>query len=964
MEKLYQKYKNLPLQFDLFEGREIIFLDFETTGLDPQSSEIIEIGAVLAKNFEITKEFQSLVRPEKKIPLRISKKTGITNEMVKKAPKITDILPQLLKFIGNREIIAYNAQFEKDFLERASREVLGEVVPFKYIDALELTRLVLPSLSSHKQEKVAEELDLPFPESHRALEDARTLFLIYLFLIKVTANLNPQVTRAISEFSTETIWPMREIFKLVYHLSPNQKETTFNLENVLEKDKDLHKEESQIRETRDVDLKNIVLDEISESFSKNGLLSKQFTDYEERAEQLEMALFCAESLNNKQHLIVEAGPGTGKSLAYLVPAIYFATLNNIRVVVSTKTINLQEQLYHKDLPFLKKAIKQRFNYAILKGRQNYLCLRKLNSLLRENPPMPAEKISVLSMMLIFLTQNTTGDFSNLNLANDYGLFSEICSDSTGCLRERCPWRRKKLCYYYKARDKAKNSHLMVINHSLLFTDLASQENFLPQTDFIIIDEAHSIEDEATKQLSIEFSYYGLESFTNALYASYRRERSGFLPRLMRIAGRLTPELGIPVSQIAEKTISQMVILKNHTELFFRSLKNFGQSFLREEDYLSQKIRLTPSNREKQEFEEVKIFAADFSHSLASLQNSLKDLDSEVKKWQDQNFDFYDELMLDLAEHQSKVEAFKSSLDFIIDGASDDYVFWAEIFTRLGDHRDCLFASPLEIGPALAEKLFSRKESVIMASATLAVGQSFEYFMKSVGLDLVEEKIVRHYRLASSFDFEKQMVIYLASDTPDPKDEEKYRKKIEEFIPPLHKILDGGILTLFTSYKLMHAIYKSTVPILERDDFLVLCQGIDGPRRQITDEFVRDFKASLFGTASFWEGVDAPGETLKCVVITRLPFSSPQEPINEARIEFLASQGIDPFKEFSLPQAVLRLRQGMGRLIRTKKDRGLVIILDSRIIYQRYGDRFTQSFPSTNCLTLSTEEILSELAKSG
>jgi len=678
------------------------------------------------------------------------------------------------------------------------------------------------------------------------------------------------------------------------------------------------------------------LSEIARIFKPSGRLRKALTSYEYRKEQEEMAKGVAEAINQEKYLAVEAGTGVGKSWAYLIPAIFWAKKNNQHFIISTNTKNLQEQLIQKDIPFLKSGLGIDFSSAILKGRSNYLCLRRLASFLEEIEEIPSpllthEERMFLVHLLLWLAKTESGDVEEtLYFGQDHSFWhfwDEVSSEHTSCLGTECPYYRR--CFVTKARQKAMEAEIVVVNHSLLFTDLVAEKHFLPAYSHIVFDEAHNLEKVATTHLAVEVSYWTLTRLLNRIYRKEGNLERGILPKLASREKRLAKRLDAIFKGVAQ--------VRKSSQDFFETLKENSSLFPFDE--MTDKLRFREGSPVhfflKERVLELLIIWNRFFYQLKELVEEIEDL--SLKK--------------DLEAKVKDGLEIAAALNFLSEVSDPNFVYWLE--REKEEIKLC--AAPLELGPHLNNLLYSQIPTLIFSSATLTVRGSFDFLKKRLGLDLLPAEKVSSLLLGSPFNYDRQALVGIASFLPSPQEEE-YPGRLVKTLAKILETVQGKSLILFTSHKMLGEVYQEIKPLLQTK-FQILAQGINGPRTVITDRFREDFSSILLGTHSFWEGVDLPGKTLECLILTRLPFAVPTEPIEEARVELIEKRGLDAFQEYSLPGAVIRLRQGMGRLIRTKTDRGTIIILDKRIITRNYGKSFLDSLPTRNYHRYNQEKSL-------
>jgi ATP-dependent DNA helicase DinG len=634
-------------------------------------------------------------------------------------------------------------------------------------------------------------------------------------------------------------------------------------------------------------------------FSENGPLSKA-KNFEFRPQQQEMAAAIAQALEEERHLVVEAGTGVGKSLAYLAPAILLAIEQHKKAIVSTHTINLQEQLLYKDIPILKKILPVEFEAALIKGRQNYLCPRRLERALQQaNELFTGPEQNELNRLAEWARTTRDGSLSDLSVEPDPKVWAQVCSEPHICTKKTCG--RDTRCFYHNSRKRFEAADLVVINHTLLFVllddpdEMAERESgFIFPNDFLILDEAHTVENVAARQIGIRISQYGLRSTIQRLYNA--RTRKGLFTVMRDAEGvRLAAEL----VDDAEKFFAGV-----ESKCDFKKGREFR---VRDAEVVSDTI----------------------TSRLTRLQARI----AEVVKRSNDEF-----LKAELQEYGRRIRDTRDGIATFLEQSRAEHVYWVE---RTGKTAQFLTlnAAPVDIAPELRQMIFRDNCSCIMTSATLAVGRAdLAYFRQRVGADEAEPAL-----LGSPFDFQKQMKMFVVKKMPDPRDA-KYEEALEHWVAHFVEKTDGRAFVLFTSYRGMQQAAERMSQFFSEKKFTLLLQGGGAPRGKLLDQFKTTPRSVLFGTDSFWMGVDVPGEALSNVIITRLPFAVPDHPLIEAKLELIEKRGGDPFTEYSLPEAVLKLRQGVGRLIRTKSDRGIIVILDNRIVTRPYGRAFLQALP--------------------
>jgi ATP-dependent DNA helicase DinG len=681
----------------------------------------------------------------------------------------------------------------------------------------------------------------------------------------------------------------------------------------------------------------INIEQVKDYFRRDGLLSKKLENFEFRKEQIKMAEHVAKTLNEGENLVVEAGTGTGKSFAYLLPAILWAKKNKERVVVSTNTINLQYQLINKDIPFLSKNLNIPFTASLAVGRGHFLCLRKFEEMLKTGRFLLFEgKKKEIDNLRDWATKTDEGRYEEISDCINEKLWEEICSQTDTCLYKRCKYFPDQ-CFYFKAKVCIATSDIIVANHHLIFSDLAISQvcktaAFLPPYKNIIFDEAHNIENVATKHFGESLSIEGIKKTLSRLFSHSKNKNRGIVVILKTFTENL-PSLNEKLDnlskEIEEKKKQIDELSKNITDI----IKTFLPQNAKEISFNENIYQLV-----KEPLKELyKILKEIISHG-EKIEKELKQINNEKTLFYIKHFHAYIE----------RIFSFVSLLKAFEEPQQND-ILWFSIQKRsLYFH-----ITPLKLASHMQDILFNPKRCCIFTSATLSVGNSFDFFKRNIGLKKSENLI-----LPSSFDFKKLAKLIIVNNIKLPQ-EESFSENIKQAICNITKTVDGGTLILFTSIKLMNSVYELCKENLIKNHE-IFKQG-DMDRAKLLTLFKKSNKGILFGVSSFWEGIDVKGKALSCVVITKLPFEVPTHPVESAKYRLIEQEGGNPFIQYSLPKAVIKMKQGFGRLIRSKKDKGTIVILDKRILTKFYGKYFLDALPS--CQThISNIEQLSEIIR--
>lgn len=922
----------------LLTGFDWVFLDLETTGINNQTDKIIEIAAVSRTKDGRRDIFHHLVNPGIPIPPHITRLTGIDTEMVKEAHTFDTLREQLINFLDNKIIVAHNASFDVSFLQSA----LGFPLNNKSLDTIELAKILYYKLSSYSLQYLVRFFGQNNNPSHRALDD--TLALEELFF------------RLINELNQ---MPLGALEDIAYCLGDEDKGLALFIQFVLRervKDYSFAEKMAYPKEVKEKNNKetniNWDIKYIEGIFEPGGSLAMGIDEYQRRPEQIAMAKAVAKALSSDRHLIVEAGTGVGKTMAYLIPALYWALSNNEKVIVATHTIALQEQIIKSDIKFLEKHLGFPFKSSVLKGRNNYLCLQRWKSAKEKIEALNWSEKQLMARISHWLKSDTGGEKDSLSLRDwELDFFMQLASSKDTCFASKCSYNRE--CFYQKARQRAQQANLIIVNHSLLISDLKVGDAILPRYQYLIIDEAHHLEEEGIRQFSEVLSVKDIQKRIYLLVKKRDGLRQNGLLSFWK--NKFTGLLG-GNEHFAQEVLAN---IKNAKKTGEQVLNKIEEILLLAKDHVPESARIRTGTKSERWWTNLELVFNNLMVEVSELTAILNGIIRRIA------------VHIEMEDNEGNEESNLRDLRNLLAQLEDDYnlgrkffneespesVHWLENETYRGELK--LIVTPLGIGDYFDELLFSSRRSAVLTSATLSVKGGYDFLIGQLGLN---PDLVDTLQIPSPFYYDEQAYLLVDTSLPDPAkiSEESYSLALVEALNSLISATGGNTLVLFTSKRQMRYVFENLWEHLHNQGIELYADGINGNRHNLVNELKDNPQAVVFGTNTFWEGIDLPGRSLTAVIMVKLPFQPPTLPLFEAKIERLKSEGKDGFSQYSLPQAVLRFKQGYGRLIRTNSDCGVVVVLDNRVVNKHYGKTFIKSLPNESFFAGSTKEITQQI----
>jgi len=893
--------------------KNFIAIDLETTGLE-DSDEIIEVALVRFVDNQVAETFECLVKPAQEVRPFIYSLTGIPAAELAAAKPFADVAADIRKFIGDVPLVAHNSSFDARYLKHAFSKTGIVFENHPVYDTLLLSRIVWQSVANHRLETLLDALNISREGSHRALPDARACGDLFVKSFAEAEKFSAFERKQLGKLAQGTAW-----------------ESVFTLEEA--------PAAMQLREpaTSDVRAANTphIPHRVHDFFDPDGILQKALPNFTPNDKQATFAEMEERNLHKGGLAILEAGTGTGKTLGYLIPAALKAVQSGERVVISTATRMLQEQLWQKDLPSIAPIFGSALKPALVKGRNNYLCLRKFQEHLDHSDSLltPDEREAIMPIVT-WVERTQSGDANEnagFHIGRNRQLWNKLASESSTCVGQTCPFFSR--CFGLNARRNATNANVVLINHALFLQDLNTDFALLPTYEHIIFDEAHRIPQAAHDAFGKRIWFFRFRNQMKIL-AHVKNPQNGILGEIEAAKAEAQP-LTDKVRQLVSETEKQL----------HRFFLKIGKNLKRFSD--KDGLRYTQSL-----FVEAQADPKPTLQSLDSLKESLDSLIVELNKENSGLLHF----VRDLEGSAKEVESFRKDLDFVVHAGREEWAFWME--EPGNPHTLVLQAQLLEPGKRFAEKFYPWIKSALFTSATLSVQGGLEYFEDRMGMysaNIDAEKRPFSRILEHPFDVNANRRIIVADFMPKPNDP-SFQRALDEVLCALLPELNVSSMVLFTALSALGKSHEALAPIFAAKGKTLLSQHTDGAIDNLVEIFRKKKGSCIIGAQSLWEGVDLPGEALEFLVIPKLPFPTPGDALIQARGDLVRNRGGNSFKDIFIPEAVLALRQGLGRLIRNKDDKGTVLLLDPRLIHENYGKSFTRIWAGKHTVAHSIEEL--------
>lgn len=895
-----------------------VAIDLETTGLDFEKDEIIEVALVRFENGEPVEDVDYLVKPTS-AELRpfIENLTGISRADLESAEPFSALAGKIYSFIGDNPIVAHNANFDSKFLIQTFQKVGVSFENHTVWDSLTVSRIAYQHIPNHRLDTLVQELNIPRSRAHRALPDADACGRLFVMALQKIAASDSWLLNALGKIARnsqwESIWPMAENALE----NPGYRFPVVPLETVSVKDK---------------------APRVNDFFKEEGILSKSVKDYQVRSSQLDFASVVERNMHKGGLCVMEAPTGSGKSLAYLVSAANKA-VSGERVVISTATRALQEQLWNHDIPMISGLYQGKLKPAVLKGRENYLCIRKFEELMAASDKLlqPEERDSFMAIVPWVYTSESgdVNECSSFSQGRNRVLWSKMSSSAKSCLGEKC-------CHYahcpaLAAKRRAMNANLLLVNHSLFLSDMSLDFALLPLYEHIVFDEAHRLPELSNQSLGRSISFFGLRNALKTVLPS-RNRQDGLLAEIQsRIPAEQTDVLEIGTN-LAES-------LAETEKCLHRFFMKIGKKLAKQKNGRN---GFTYTGSIMAEYD------ADPTAFLDQSQKSVKLSEQFFASLKDKEDECLNGLVSNLGGRMTELSRFVQDFEFLTKASREGWVFFME--EPFNPHTIKLHAYPLDSGNVWKEKFYPWIKSATFTSATLAVQGDLNYFVQKMGMETLEgskRPFLRVYNESASKNARQSVMV--AKFLPKPSDAE-YNDAVNDVLVRVLPDVSENTMVLFTSISAMVKAQTALAPVFAKRGKLLLCQNVDGSLDGLVAMFRKERGACLLGCQSLWEGVDFPGDALKLLVIPKLPFPNPMDPLVAGITSKMKEEGKNSFKDYFVPEAYMELRQGLGRLIRSDEDSGKVLILDNRVVLEHYGKSFSRIWNMKQKVASSVDDI--------
>ncbi|NQV13868.1 ribonuclease H-like domain-containing protein [bacterium] len=922
-----------------------VSFDLETTGLDSKTDFVIEFGAVKVVDGVATEHYQQFIKPPVRIPDFIRKLTGITNEMVQDAPTFEEVVDDLYDFLGNHPLVAHNIHFDHNFLNTKREDIDGIPLRNQLLDTLSLVRTVRYDIINHKLGTVAEFYGLSKEGAHRADYDADLVADILLILLSEMHRVTPEVLEVLANITQGTNLPNEELYRSMLDWTVSGR----SLGELEEYPRIAIPQKPNIRHYAT----QAEYPDLDQIFSSDGLLSQKLDGFELRETQVVMAHDIQYAMRNDEFLMAEAGTGVGKSLAYSIPSILIRhELNEDEpIFISCNTKNLQDQLFHKEIPFVQEKLGLPLRALLLKGRNNYLCKTKWQRGLRDiSWRFSRREKEALQTLVIWAHETPTGDIDEHNGFNTTGnalVWSKLNSEPGFCTTNACA--HNDFCYLGKLRQESSKADLVVVNHSLLLADAAMDHAILPKYQRLVVDEAHLLEKTAYQFFAAEFSYKSMRIMMDQLY--FRgRNKSGLCIELKHLMVPLDEKQKQGITSNLDQLETDVVELNKTLLSFFTDFKATREREIQRAPFTYKEL----CTNEKDVFAAVRGLWYTLVTDLTSISKRVLDVEKALDELDDDK-------LPGLTEISSRIQSWRETVTYTLEvmdkqASADDpeLIYWFEIMPKSEIIAVKFVQVPLEIGKQLQTRVYEDLASVILTSGTLTVDGSFNYIQHRLGLRGHDRLQLKTY--PSPFYYEDQARIFVPTFL-GPQNAENYTIEVLFLLEKIWDTHPVGTMILFTSYTMLLNWQEELEDQIKGSGRRLLVQSNRVSRMDLINQFRKYPGSILLATDSFWQGVDLPGDALQLLVIAKLPFSVPSDPIVRANSNALKAAGENDFMGYSVPEAAIKYKQGVGRLIRSTTDFGAIISLDDRIFTKRYGDYFRNSTPIPHVPARSEKELV-------